>query len=84
MSREETFTFTAGPSQPKLYAWVHDYKTLGKDKLLGAGEIDVSSNLLVYALKLILLSRFGDIYNQARCHQLKSSANFEKARDTCD
>ena len=27
--------------QSRILAWVHDYKTLGRDKLLGAGEIDV-------------------------------------------
>lgn len=28
--------------QPKIQVWVHDYKAIGRDKLLGAGEIDVS------------------------------------------
>lgn len=28
-------------SQSKIHVWVHDYKTIGRDKLLGAGEIDV-------------------------------------------
>ncbi|KAG5654026.1 hypothetical protein H0H81_008041 [Sphagnurus paluster] len=37
----ESFTFTAGPLTTKLYAWVHDHKTLGKDKDLGDGEIDI-------------------------------------------
>lgn len=32
-------------SQPKIGVWIHDYKTLGRDKLLGAGEIDVSLSL---------------------------------------
>jgi len=26
---------------PKLYIWVHDYKTIGKDKEIGEGEIEV-------------------------------------------
>lgn len=39
--RNETFTFYAGPSQSKVYVWVHDHKTLGKDKLLGSGEVDL-------------------------------------------
>ncbi|KAI0344135.1 tricalbin [Trametopsis cervina] len=38
---DECLTFVAGPSQQKLYVWVHDYKTLGKDKLLGSGEVEV-------------------------------------------
>ena len=32
-------------SQSKINAWIHDYKTLGRDKLLGAGEIDVGLSL---------------------------------------
>ncbi|KAJ7770832.1 C2 domain-containing protein [Mycena maculata] len=37
----ETFNFSAGTFTPKLYIWIHDHKTLGKDKLLGEGEIDI-------------------------------------------
>ncbi|RDB28789.1 Uncharacterized protein PYUK71.03c [Hypsizygus marmoreus] len=37
----ESFVFAAGPMTPKLYAWVHDHKTLGKDKELGDGEVDI-------------------------------------------
>jgi len=37
----ETFSFVAGTFTPKLYIWIHDHKTLGKDKLLGEGEIDI-------------------------------------------
>jgi len=37
----ESFTFAAGAFTPKLYAWVHDHKTLGKDKVLGEAEIDI-------------------------------------------
>ncbi|KAJ7139747.1 C2 domain-containing protein [Mycena epipterygia] len=37
----ETFNFSAGSYTPKLYIWIHDHKTLGKDKLLGEGEIDI-------------------------------------------
>jgi len=33
------------PNQPKIQVLVHDYKALGRDKLLGAGEIDVSLSL---------------------------------------
>ncbi|KAK0208431.1 C2 domain-containing protein [Desarmillaria ectypa] len=38
---DETFTFAAGPYISKIYVWVYDHKTLGKDKLLGDGEIDI-------------------------------------------
>ncbi|KAI0080049.1 tricalbin [Panus rudis PR-1116 ss-1] len=37
----ETFTFVVNPSYPTLYAWVHDHKTLGRDKLLGSAEVDI-------------------------------------------
>jgi len=37
----ETFTFTAGTFTPKLFVWIHDHKTLGKDKQLGEGDIDI-------------------------------------------
>ncbi|KAK7064548.1 C2 domain-containing protein [Favolaschia claudopus] len=37
----ETFNFAASEFTPKLYVWIHDHKTLGKDKLLGEGEIDI-------------------------------------------
>ncbi|KAJ7275417.1 C2 domain-containing protein [Mycena haematopus] len=37
----ETFNFAAGSFTPKLHVWIHDHKTLGKDKLLGEGEIDI-------------------------------------------
>lgn len=48
------FAFAAGPSQPKLYAWVFDYKTLGKDKPLGSGEVDVRGIMLL-AMQLLTL-----------------------------
>ncbi|KAF7310594.1 hypothetical protein HMN09_00602200 [Mycena chlorophos] len=37
----ETFSFVAGAFTPRAYVWIHDHKTLGKDKLLGEGEIDI-------------------------------------------
>ncbi|KAE9395950.1 hypothetical protein BT96DRAFT_958377 [Gymnopus androsaceus JB14] len=37
----ESFTFAASPLTPKLYFWIHEHKTLGKDKLLGDGEVDI-------------------------------------------
>lgn len=35
------FSFISNPSFPTLYVWIHDHKTLGKDKLLGSAEINV-------------------------------------------
>ncbi|EIW86483.1 tricalbin [Coniophora puteana RWD-64-598 SS2] len=37
----ESFVFDAGASTPKVEVHVFDHKTLGKDKLLGQGEIDI-------------------------------------------
>ncbi|KAJ7624284.1 C2 domain-containing protein, partial [Mycena polygramma] len=37
----ETFEFAAGIFTPKLYVWIHDHKTLRRDKLLCEGEIDI-------------------------------------------
>ncbi|KAG7450195.1 tricalbin [Guyanagaster necrorhizus] len=38
---DETFVFAAGPYLSKIRVWIHDHKTLGKDKLLGEGDIDI-------------------------------------------
>ncbi|THV06045.1 tricalbin [Dendrothele bispora CBS 962.96] len=37
----ESFTFAASALTPKMYVWVHDHRTLGKDKLLADGEVDL-------------------------------------------
>lgn len=41
--RDESFTFIASGLTPKLFVWVYDHKTIGKDRLIGDGEVDVSS-----------------------------------------
>ncbi|KAF8640747.1 hypothetical protein AX17_000398 [Amanita inopinata Kibby_2008] len=53
----ESFNFAAGPLTPRLFAWVHEHRTLGKDKELGDAEIDLWSNLQVHghSTKEILL-----------------------------
>ena len=35
-----------GSGQSKIGVWVHDYKTIGRNKLLGTGEIDVGLSFL--------------------------------------
>ncbi|KAG7099557.1 hypothetical protein E1B28_001390 [Marasmius oreades] len=37
----ETFTFSASTLTPKIYVWLLDHRTLGKDKPLGEGEVDI-------------------------------------------
>jgi len=32
----------------KLRVWIYDHKTLGKDKMLGQGEVDVCLHVLVW------------------------------------
>lgn len=41
----ETFVFPASSSTQKLYVWVYDHKTLGKDKVLGEGEVEIWRHL---------------------------------------
>ena len=40
--RNESFSFTAGASTPRMYVRILDHKTLGKDKVLGEADVDVS------------------------------------------
>ncbi|KAI5991533.1 C2 domain-containing protein [Pisolithus albus] len=37
----ESFVFPASSTTSKLYVWVYDHKTLGKDKVLGEGEVEI-------------------------------------------
>jgi Ca2+-dependent lipid-binding protein len=37
----ESFIFAASALTPKLFVWIHDHKTLAKDKELGEGEVDI-------------------------------------------
>lgn len=39
--RNESFNFAASAHIPRLRLWIYDHKTLGKDKLLAEGEVDV-------------------------------------------
>jgi len=45
-SRNEQCAFVVNSTQSKINVWVHDYHTIGRDKLLGAGELDVCISLL--------------------------------------
>ncbi|KAF8971456.1 C2 domain-containing protein [Flammula alnicola] len=37
----ESFTCAASVFTPKCFVWIHDHKTLGKDKEIGEGEVDI-------------------------------------------
>ncbi|KAF9568534.1 tricalbin [Agrocybe pediades] len=37
----EPFVLAASAMTPKMYVWVHDHKTIGKDKTIGEGEVDI-------------------------------------------
>lgn len=41
----ESFFFPASSTTSKLYVWVYDHKTLGKDKVLGEGEVEIWRHL---------------------------------------
>lgn len=41
MRRNETFKFTASSQTSKVYIWLHDHKTLGKDKEIAEGEVEI-------------------------------------------
>ncbi|KAF8845383.1 tricalbin [Paxillus ammoniavirescens] len=42
----ETFIFAASAHTPKLYVWIHDHKTLGKDKMIAETEVDIWHHIL--------------------------------------
>jgi hypothetical protein len=70
--RNETFSFVAGTFTPKLYIWIHDHKTLGKDKLLCEGEIDVRLVYLSWILSLTRCIRSGGTSNPKAFQQQRS------------
>lgn len=39
--RNESFIFAASARTPRMHVWIYDHKTLGKDKLIAEGEVDV-------------------------------------------
>jgi len=41
----ESFNFPASGLTPKLFVWIFDHKTLGKDKVMGEAEIDIWRHL---------------------------------------
>jgi len=44
-SWNEQCAFAINSGQSRILAWVHDYHTIGRDKLLGTGEIDIWRHL---------------------------------------
>lgn len=66
--RNESFNFAASAQMGKLRIWIHDHKTLGKDKLLSQGEVDVSFFLRVLCFGMVFLTsliRSGGTYKLA-------------------
>jgi len=67
--RKESFFCPAGPLTPKLFLWLFDHKTIGKDKEIGDGEVDVRAvSLLSLCFCYIYLS-CGAIL-KSRAHRL--------------
>ena len=57
--RNESFIFAASVRTPRIHVWIYDHKTLGKDKLIAEGEVDVrafenrrSSRILMLSLQI--------------------------------
>ncbi|KAH0838563.1 C2 domain-containing protein [Lanmaoa asiatica] len=42
----ESFIFAASARTPRMHVWIYDHKTLGKDKLIAEGEVDIWSHIL--------------------------------------
>ncbi|KAG9314629.1 C2 domain-containing protein [Chiua virens] len=42
----ESFIFAASVRTPRVYVWIHDHKTLGKDKLIAEGEVEIWNHIL--------------------------------------
>lgn len=62
--RNESFVFAASAMTPKLFAWIHDHKTLGRDKELGEGEVDVSRSTLLDLQTHLNVIRSGATYSR--------------------
>jgi hypothetical protein len=74
--RNESFNFSAGALTPKLFVWIWDHRTLGKDRLLGEAEIDVRYVLEFSEVALNQSCfRFGGIYNLQLYYQQKCPRN---------
>ena len=55
--RRETFCWTpAGPLTPKLFLWLFDHKTIGKDREIGDGEVDVRALLFSFLVFVTSIS----------------------------
>ncbi|KAF8559381.1 tricalbin [Imleria badia] len=42
----ESFMFAASAHTPRMHVWIYDHKTLGKDKLIAEGDVDIWSHIL--------------------------------------
>jgi len=91
-SWNEQCAFVVNSSKSKIQAWVHDYKTIGRDKLLGAGEIDIWRHLNpasgIYSTEVSLQLNEGHgllkvrlDYSQEDYHHLPRGASFQSLAD---
>lgn len=88
----EQCAFVVNSSQSKILVWVHDYKTIGRDKLLGAGEIDIWRHLNppngIYSTEVLvqLAEGYGLLkvrldYSQSDYHHLPHGGSFHSLAD---
>ena len=52
--RNESFIFAASARTPRMHVWIYDHKTLGKDKQIAEGEVDVRAMFELRRSSLIL------------------------------
>lgn len=75
--RNDTFSFATSPLTSKLFVWVHDHKTLGKDKGIAEGEVEACFFLLhiLFPYRSTYF-RFGIISSQRILHRLRYPFRF--------
>lgn len=63
-----------------MHVWIHDHKTLGKDKLIAEGEVDVRAVFELWRSSRILIAtfRFGTISCPVETSQLTSRLPYAK------
>jgi len=91
-SWNEQCAFAVTSDRSKIQVWVHDYKPIGRDKLLGAGDIDIwrhlnpanginSSEVLLQLSEGHGLLKVRLDYNQDDYHHLPRGSSFQSLAD---
>lgn len=67
LHRNESFSFAVSSLTPKVFVWVHEHKTLGKDKEVAEGEVEECFSF-VYVFSFSYSSNLDLAPCQARRH----------------